>query len=464
MSLKEVTDKYLLQYFQTINKARQFSKDFRWIDVAQDIINENGDVFHGVCKNCAVKKEDGEYVRNRFRLIREKLETSSDWRERAMNELEEQGKKLFEENKSKKSDYLTISQDVKFAYQTGKESKEKGTKEWTFTASNIPDESEIIEHFNIDTKKWKIVNIYHKTSFGGKYSITVQTNLLKGVDTLIVDEDFINKINSINPLELKGHPVNTVIKPKASLLIPKQDAHWNKRDIDGKNSIEDRFATFTKTLLGQLEKVIKTNTIEKITYLIGSDEFNSEWTQATTYGTPQSNILTYQQSFEKISEFNIETIKLLKFYAAKVEVVLLNGNHDHNVGWHLATLLKQVFKKNEGIVVNDSIDNTKVIPFHSTLVMLNHGDAIKPKDLAAKFPIVAKDIWSNYQNYTVICGDKHHEVAHDFHGTMFYQVPQLSTAKSDWDDKKGFITSKAELMLFLFEEDGLSNILRKQIK
>lgn len=56
------------------------------------------------------------------------------------------------------------------------------------------------------------------------------------------------------------------------------------------------------------------------------------------------------------------------------------------------------------------------------------------------------------------------ELAHDFHGTMFYQVPQLSTAKSDWDDKKGFITSKAELMLFLFEEDGLSNILRKQIK
>ena len=29
---------------------------------------------------------------------------------------------------------------------------------------------------------------------------------------------------------------------------------------------------------------------------------------------------------------------------------------------------------------------------------------------------------------------------------------------------EGFITSKAELMLFLFEEDGLSNILRKQIK
>jgi hypothetical protein len=63
-----------------------------------------------------------------------------------------------------------------------------------------------------------------------------------------------------------------------------------------------------------------------------------------------------------------------------------------------------------------------------------------------------------------MCGDKHHEVAHDFNGTMFYQVPQLSTAKSAWDDKRGYVTSKAELLTFLFEEDGLSNILRKQIK
>jgi hypothetical protein len=47
---------------------------------------------------------------------------------------------------------------------------------------------------------------------------------------------------------------------------------------------------------------------------------------------------------------------------------------------------------------------------------------------------------------------------------MFYQVPQLSNAKSKWDDKMGFNTSKAELLTFLFEEDGLSNILRKPIK
>lgn len=421
MNLKESVDKYLLENYTTIDIAKELP-DFRWKDVADKI-----------GKNIA-----GEYCRGRWRKI----------------------------NKTKNVSSPPTVSSQKFTYSSGKEDKNTGTKEWTFTASNIPTEEEIISHFNIDTTKWKIVNIYHKTSFGGSYSITVQTNLLKGVETINLDQNFIDKLNSISPIHLipEVRYINKLEKPKASLLIPKQDAHWNKRDIDGKNSIEDRFQIFTKSLLSQLEKVIKTNNLEKITYIIGSDEFNSEWTKTTTHGTPQDNILTYQQAFEKISEFNIETIKLLRFYAPKIEVVLLNGNHDHNAGWHLATLLKQVFKKNESITVNDSIDNTKVLEFHSTLVLANHGDAIKPKDLAAKFPIIAKDKWSSFQNYVVITGDKHHEVSHDFHGTMWYQVPQLSTAKSDWDDKKGFITSKAELLLFLFEEDGLSNILRKQIK
>lgn len=439
MSLKEIVDNYLINNWNEIQIQRSTNSKFTWGNVASDVFEKTG---------CVV---DGEYLRNRNRKLI---------------------KKNFSDNLENGEQGILIPQtttstvNIKFKYLTGKENKEKGSKEWTFTASNIPTEQEIVDYFNIDTTKWKIVNIYHKTTPSGKYSITVQTNLLKGVETINLDEGFINKLNSISPIHLISEVkyTNKLEKPIASLLIPKQDAHWNKADIYGNNSIEDRFQTFTKTLLYQLENVIKTHSLEKITYIVGSDEFNSEATGETTKGTPQQNILSYNQSFEKISEFNIETIKLLRFYAPKVEVILLNGNHDHNVGWHLAHLLKQVFKKNESITINDSLENTKIVEFHSNLVLLNHGDVIKPKDLAAKFPLLAKNKWSQFSNYFVICGDKHHEVAHDYHGIMFYQVPQLSNAKSKWDDKMGFNTSKAELLTFLFEEDGLSNILRKQIK
>ncbi len=292
--------------------------------------------------------------------------------------------------------------------------------------------------------------------------------MLKGVESVNINENFINKINKINSL-VKLNPRELfnelkLNKPVASLLIPKQDAHWNKADIYGNNSIEDRFKQFTKLLLEQLEKVIKINDLEEIVYIIGSDEFNSEATGETTKGTPQQNILSYNQGFEKISEFNIEIIKLLRFYSPKVKVLLLNGNHDYNVSWHLAHLLKQIFKNNEAIEIDDTLLNTKTYSYKSNLILLNHGDVIKPKDLAAKFPILAKEQWSQHSNYYVLTGDKHHEVSHDFNGIMWYQVPQLSNAKSKWDDKMGYNTSKAELLTFLFEEDGLYSINRKVIK
>lgn len=440
-NIKETVDKYLLENFEDIEFQRLNNKDFRW---------------QGIADNLGFDR--GEYIRHRFAKIRKKIGNNNpkQW-------LEERGWKAKEVNKHT---YVmtTTDQTQTFTFQSGKEDKTKGTKEFSFTADNIPTEEEIIEHFNIDTTKFRIAQIWHKTSFGGKYSISVSLFALKGSETITIDQSFIDKLNSIHSMELKEHPICTAIKPKASLVIPKQDSHFNKFDINGANSIDDRFAIFTKTLLFQLENVTKTNNLEEIVYIIGSDEFNSEWTEQTTHGTPQSNILSYQQAFEKISEFNIEIIKLLRFYTPKVKVMLLNGNHDHNVSWHLASLLKQVFKKNIGIEIDSTLDNTKIYSYSSNLVLLNHGDKIKPKDLAAKFPIIAKEKWSQHSNFYCLTGDKHHEVAHDFNGIMWYQVPQLSTAISNWDDKMGFITSKAELLTFLFEEDGLSNILRKQIK
>lgn len=367
------------------------------------------------------------------------------------------------ENLNVEQHTIITTGDKPFKFLNGSENKDTGKKEFTFTADKIPTEEEIVDHFNIDLTKYRISQIWHKTTPGGKYSISVNLQALKGNETINLDEEFILKLNSLQPINQLQLPIITD-KPKACLVIPKQDAHWDKMDIDGNNSIEDRFSTFTKNMLYQLEKIQKTNTLEKIIYIVGSDEFNSEWTSQTTKGTPQQNTMSYQKAFEKVSEFSIEFIKLLRFYTPKVEVVLLNGNHDHNVSWHLANLLKHVFSKNESITIDTDLSNTKIVEYSSSLILLNHGDEMKPKDLATKFPIIAKDKWSKFDNYFVLSGDKHHEQAYDYNGIRTYQVPQLSKAKSLWDDKKGHLCSKAELVTFLFEEEGLSNILRKEIK
>ena len=428
---------FLSKRYNNISEAKQ-NGTISWVAIKDEFHQETGFDLHK------------DYFRSVFKNI--KVDTAT------IGYMQVEGTELLE------GKYTIITTgDKPFKFLNGSENKDTGKKEFTFTADKIPTEEEIVDHFNIDLTKYRISQIWHKTTPGGKYSISVNLQALKGNETINLDEEFILKLNSLQPINQLQLPIITD-KPKACLVIPKQDAHWDKMDIDGNNSIEDRFSTFTKNMLYQLEKIQKTNTLEKIIYIVGSDEFNSEWTSQTTKGTPQQNTMSYQKAFEKVSEFSIEFIKLLRFYTPKVEVVLLNGNHDHNVSWHLANLLKHVFSKNESITIDTDLSNTKIVEYSSSLILLNHGDEMKPKDLATKFPIIAKDKWSKFDNYFVLSGDKHHEQAYDYNGIRTYQVPQLSKAKSLWDDKKGHLCSKAELVTFLFEEDGLSNILRKEIK
>jgi len=427
---------FLSKRYAYISEAKQ-NGTISWVAIKDEFHQETGFDLHK------------DYFRSVFKNI--KIDTAT------IGYMHVEGTELLE------GKYTTTTTNTPFQYINGNEDKTKGTKLFTFTADNIPTEEEIVNHFNIDLTKYRISQIWHKTTPGGKYSISVNLQALKGNETINLDDEFILKLNNLQPINQLQLPLITD-KPKACLIIPKQDAHWDKMDIDGNNSIEDRFSTFTKTMLYQLEKVQKTNTLEKIIYIVGSDEFNSEWTSQTTKGTPQQNTMSYQKAFEKVSEFSIEFIKLLRFYTQKIEVVLLNGNHDHNVSWHLSNLLKHVFSKNESITIDTELNNTKIVEYSSSLILLNHGDEMKPKDLATKFPIIAKDKWSQFDNYFVLSGDKHHEQAYDYNGVRTYQVPQLSKAKSLWDDKKGHLCSKAELVTFLFEEEGLSNILRKEIK
>jgi len=414
MSLKEKVDKYLKDNFEAIESSRNDS-DFRWTSVTANID----------------KALDSNYVRNRFAKVR-------------------------------KAKGVYSSTHLNFSL---KEDTIKGEATLTFTADSPPTEQQIIEWFKIDTKKYRINQVYHKTSFGGKYAITVSLLALKGSQTLDVSTDFLDKLDELKPLSAFPTIKSRIEeKPNVALLIPKQDAHFNKYDIDGKNNIAERFKAFTRSLLNQLEKVSATSNIEKIFYIVGSDEFNSEWNGTTTKGTPQQNILTYEQGFEAISEFNIAITRLLKAYSTEVEVILLNGNHDHNVSWHLAHLLGRLFSNTPGITVNSELVNTKIITYGKNLIALNHGDATKPKDLASKLPILAKDKWSSHDNYFIITGDKHTELAQDFNGIMAYRVPQLSSSKSAWDDKNNYITSKPEMLTFVFQETYLSDIIREPIR
>src|SRR5690606_22852995 len=98
---------------------------------------------------------------------------------------------------------------------------------------------------------------------------------------------------------------------ESCLVFSKQDAHLNKFDIEGNNNIDNRFFNIEYKLERMLKKAQISSNLNKVVYIIGSDEFNSEFTNATTGGTPQDNLLPYHEGFMKICQNELYFINIL---------------------------------------------------------------------------------------------------------------------------------------------------------
>lgn len=323
---------------------------------------------------------------------------------------------------------------------------------------------ELITKTNIDLKKWKIVR--WRQNYWGNIN-DPHWQVRAELEPLNKSEEFTNKfIDFLNVF--KPHKVipvyNSIFNNNKSLvIINKQDSHLNKYDELGNNDIEKRFNSVEEAIHRIISKAELFSEIS-VKYIIGSDEFNSEYTQTTTKGTPQRNIGSFHEEFEKICEHEIRVILNLLEKATELEVVYIPGNHDEYVGWHLIHWLKAYFRDQKNITFDISPEPTKYYRFSNTALMFNHGNDMKPQKLAQIFPVEFNKEWSNCSYYYIFTGDKHTEKSMDFSGITFYALPALSTGKSNWDLKMGNVGNKAEVTAFVIQEGkGISDIYKEPI-
>ena len=343
----------------------------------------------------------------------------------------------------------------------------KGTGEIVANLSEeIKSLDELIEKCKIDTEKWEITKyVQNFWGNGDNPRWQVKAWLGKKKEDQLFQDNFINFLDSYKPVSQEVMSPKFVNgKDNAMLVINKQDSHLNKYDIDGNNDIAHRLSNIMYKVELIANQAQLSNNLEQITYILGSDEFNSEFTGMTTKGTPQTNTHTYHTSFEYICGHEVLMITMLLQYAENVNVVYVAGNHDEFVGWHMVNWLQTYFRNTDRLTFDCSPKYRKYISYGESAMMFNHGDAIKPAKLAALFPIEYREGWSFHKNFYIFTGDKHHEVSHDFNGIKFYQIPAFSNAKSLWDDKNGHTMSKAEVTGFLIEQgSGMTNIFKQYL-
>lgn len=352
-------------------------------------------------------------------------------------------------------------EDNRKGIQSVDENKEKGTQEVKFLHTRqVLSEDEIWKECKMDRKKWKFVQVYHK-KYGRGFLYTANFRLIPEDGKEKFQESFQTFLKTYKPSPKKAKVKKHSDKPDVAIILPKQDAHYNKWDVRGENEIEDRFGRISELTEDILKEVSATKNIDKVVYVVGSDQFNSEWTGMTTKGTPQTNILTYQEAFKQICTHEVDIIETLLSYSDEVDVVFIPGNHDEYVGWHLINWLECEFKGNKNISFESTPKNTKYLRYYNSAIMLNHGDDITPKDLAHIFPLGFTKDWTACDFYYIFSGDKHSELSLDLHGIKYFRVPQLSNAVSKWDDKKGYTCNKAEMNAFVISNNnGLYNIYK----
>lgn len=396
------------------------------------------------------------------RFYAERLGISTD----EVNNLLEQLKKgvIAVENEPEVANYISLLEDkvVKFDENVKEESAEVTVN----LKENIKTLEELIHKCNIDTKIWNIDRYVQNYWDGGNtphWQVKAWLSKKTPIDNF--HKNFIEFLKTYSP-KIYHVPARlaTGAASRGCLIINKQDQHLNKFDISGENSIEKRFDEILKATKSTLDAASSTNQLDKIYYVIGSDQFNSEWTGATTRGTKMENVDTFHNSFELICNHELNMINMLGTYCKNIEILYVSGNHDEHIGWHLVNWLKAMFKYFKNINFDTSPRYRKYARYGNTALMFNHGDAIKPPKLANIFPIEFKQEWSKCDNFYIFTGDKHHEITMDFNGIMFFQLPALSKARSSWDDKQGHTCSKAQLVTFIIDEkDGMTGVLKRKI-
>lgn len=329
---------------------------------------------------------------------------------------------------------------------------------------HIPSMDEIYKDYRIDKNKYELSDTYIRSSKEG-WSVT--TKITSNDDKEAFNQRFLDFLKTYTPLPspaLHYNPAHVRLSnEETSLVINIQDPHYNKLDTLGKVDMKEHMNIIKNKIKEVVKKSRMLYDIKKIYYIIGSDHFNSEYTNTTTKGTPQYNSTSFTDGFTKICNHETEIIEWLSAHCEDLYIVFCPGNHDQYVSWHMVKFLEAYYRLWKNVHFDTRPYFTKYYRHGKTVFCINHGDIQKPERLAQNFPDEFED-WSMTKYRYILTGDKHNELSKTFGSIEFYQIPALSPHKSEWDLKNGFTVNPNKLTCFLFSADtGLKMIFKEQI-
>lgn len=345
----------------------------------------------------------------------------------------------------------TTTNKTPFQYINGQENLDKGTKEFTFSADNIPTEEEIISHFNIDTKKYKINQIWHKTSFGGKYSVTVSMLAKKAEEAT----DYVKAFTDF----LEKKDINIKLRPKYSsdeltsgmLLISLADLHIGNYQVE--DYLEKIYCTITSAV-DQLNA-----NLEEIVILNAGDLIHSDNSKGTTFsGTQLELSQSYEKSFTDALDFITEVLDYCQSKVPRVKYINIRGNHSIDSEYLLGEALRRIFKKEENVEIINNQEFRTYYQYGNSGFLFTHGHTAGDR-LPLIFATEGREVFGQSENHYVFMGHYHHLSSKQFvtdkkeYGGIEVRVLSSPSSTDKWHNQSGFVESKKKIDCFIFTED-----------
>lgn len=442
----QLVDAFLESKKEEIENLRK-TKGFQWSTIAKSFKAHHGHVV------------SGEYLRGRFRKISQRNPTPNSPFQYSAN------------LKDGKSEITTVvSEEMKnmYKYESCVEDKSKGTKKIHLTSDKIPTEQEIIEWLNIDTHKYAINQIYHKTSFGGKYSITVSLLAKKENNSIDFKKDFVDFLNQRNFSILNREripiPSNSKSSEENILIISLSDLHLEKKSFKEETEEDGNIEIAFKRAMGATKDIVckasHGHILEKIIIIGGNDFFHISGKDGSTEkGTPLDSDNRWHLSFKKGLELLSGIIDFCKNYA-KVEYITVFGNHGFQREFYLSVALDALYKKDENVKIDTTETMRKYFSYGNSAFMLSHKQPVKISSLPSIFITEKPILYANAKYRFVLTGDLHRKQQTEFistneqFGLVWKICPSLSSTDL-WHYENNFIgNTKSCIGMIINKERG----------
>lgn len=337
------------------------------------------------------------------------------------------------------------------------------------TSTWIKTPEQLIEHLQIDTNIWELSK-FTRNVWGSDSNPSFQVKGEFKKKKVEFNEKLI--LDSIKQVVSEFKPVQTKIERKQfksdnMLEIAIEDHHYGQLSNESETGEDYNLEISKKLYLDTVDYMLTNSEVykpEQILLVVGSDFFNVDTTDSTTYaGTYQAEADRWKKTFTTGVELIIEAIEKCR-KLAKVQVVIVQGNHDFTKSFYLGIALSQRYSSTSDVHVDCSEMVRKYTTWGKALLCFTHGD----KEVKGKLPLIISreqpESFAQAKFIEVHCGHLHKEkeslVMCDEDVSIKERILPSLCAIDDWHSVKGYSHIRESQSFVWNKEKGNVAILK----